>query len=218
MRIFRDLYIRGSREKIHALMEVVEQSLDEGWRRNRSLEEAFRQYNVWKEPVYCFSCIQQGARPSATVFLVEKQPNLFYASNVTPKVTHQLSYDEYNAILDEFCERYVRPTAAKAGLTVELTSTQAELEQWLSQAAAAKLRFFAAEASKGTGSSRTEDRRCWNEFLLAAHAEKSSLDAPTLRRWLTEVENWPPEVADRLASEYEFSRDLLDFAAGRPSA
>ena len=34
-----------------------------------------------------------------------------------------------------------------------------------------------------------------------------------LRRWLVEVEDWPPEVAEQLAVEYEYGRELLAFAS-----
>jgi hypothetical protein len=35
-----------------------------------------------------------------------------------------------------------------------------------------------------------------------------------LRRWLTEVDGWPPEVAEQLAAEYDYGRELLAFADG----
>jgi hypothetical protein len=40
------------------------------------------------------------------------------------------------------------------------------------------------------------------------------MDAADLRRWLVEVDGWPPEVANQVAVEYEYGRELLAFAAG----
>jgi hypothetical protein len=55
-------------------------------------------------------------------------------------------------------------------------------------------------------------------FVLAAHRERSSLHASTLRRWLIEIEGWAPDVAEQLAIDYEYGRELLVFAEGRRSA
>jgi hypothetical protein len=131
---------------------------------------------------------------------------------------HQLSYQEYNAILEEFSERLLRPHSERVGLRVELTETQADLDDWLSAEAAERLRRFSACANKSTGASHASDRERWNDFVVAAHRDRSSLSASTLRRWLIEVEGWPPEVASQLAIEYNYGRELLAFSEGRRSA
>jgi hypothetical protein len=109
----------------------------------------------------------------------------------------------------------VRPAATRTGVAADATDTQADLEHWLSAAAAEKLRRFSSGANRGTGSSHPQDRERWNEFVLSAHQARSILDASTLRRWLVEVDQWPPEVADQLAVEYEYGRELLAFADGQ---
>ena len=54
------------------------------------------------------------------------------------------------------------------------------------------------------------DRERWNRFLTAAYNEGTSLDGPTLYRWLVENEKWPESDADNLADEYAHARELLD--------
>jgi hypothetical protein len=88
------------------------------------------------------------------------------------------------------------------------------LGQDLEVMAAEKFRYFSSCANKGTGASHPQDRERWNDLVLATHQERSTLDASTLRRWLVEVEEWPPEVADPLAIEYEYGRELLAYADG----
>ena len=39
------------------------------------------------------------------------------------------------------------------------------------------------------------------DFIVTGDRDGSRLGSHTLRRWLTEVEDWPPEVADRQALE-----------------
>ncbi len=217
MEIFRDLYLRGDREQVAAVIADVERSLTAGWARDTVIETGMRSFST-VGPVYCFSCTQEVGRQAAKVFLAEKEPGLFYVSNVVPGQRHQLTYQEYNGILEEFCERLLRPLAERAGLCVELTATQADLDSWLSPAAAERLRKFSVCANKSTGSSHPSDRERWNDFVVAAHRDRSSLDAYTLRRWLIEVEGWPLEVAIRLSTEYEYGRELLAYSESRRSA
>jgi len=212
MEIFRDIYISCNAEQFAALADEVERSLRGGWARDKAEEERMRSLPLRGGTVACFSCTQDGARPAATVFLMERRPGTFYASNVVPKLKHQLEYREYNGVLEEFFGLFLRPCAERAGVRVELTATQAELENWLSPAAAERLRKFSAAANKSAAASHPSDRERWNAFVVTAHDGKCSMDASTLRRWLVEVEGWPPELATRLAADHETGRELLAFA------
>ncbi len=215
MKVFRDLFLRGDPERLLATMEEVERQLTDGWSREAETEENLRAMALRGEPTYCFACEQKERRPAAVVFITQKEPSLFYVPNIIPKDRRELSLDEYNQILAEFTDRFVRPAADQSGVHVELTDTQADLSSWLSPAAAQKLRAFSAAADRNTGASQPRDHDRWMDFILAAHRDGSRLDAHTLLRWLIEVENWPPDVAQRLAVEYEFGREVLAFSEGR---
>jgi hypothetical protein len=188
MEVFRDLYLHGDREQVAAAIAEVERSLPGGWTRDSVAEAGMRSVARAGPITYCFSCTQEAGRPAATVFLAEKEPGLFYVSNVVPRQQHQLSYREYNAILEEFYEHLLRHHSERLGLRVELTATQADLSNWLSPPAAERLRKFSASANKSTGASHPADRERWNDFVVAAHRDRGSLSASTLRRWLIEVE------------------------------
>jgi len=215
MKVFRDLFFRGDSERLLATMEEVERQLADGWSRDAETEGNLRTMALRGEPTYCFACEQREHRPAAVVFVTQKEPGLFYVPNVVPRDRRELSHDEYNEILAEFCNRFVRPAADRTGVRIELTDTQADLGSWLSPTAAQKLRTFSAAANRSTGSSHPCDQDRWMDFIVASHRDGSRLDAHTLRRWLIEVENWPAEVAQRLALEYEFGREVLAFSEGR---
>jgi hypothetical protein len=217
MEIFRELFLRGERERLVAAAEAIEPALSDGWKGDREAEAKVRSIGD-DRPEYCFTCSRSGDRQAALVFITEREPGVFYVANVVPNERSRLSHIKYNAILEEFYERYVRPCAKQAGVQAELTPSHVDLEHWLSQTAAQKLRRFSTAANRSTGSSHPSDRDGWMDFVITAHHERSSLTASSLRRWLVEVDGWPPEVADRLAIEYEFSRELLGFADGRRSA
>jgi hypothetical protein len=97
-------------------------------------------------------------------------------------------------------------------LTIVLTEVQVGLDDWMSPATAEKLRTFSTCANKSTGAAHPSDRERWNAFVLSAYQDGSRMDASALRRWLVEAEGWPAEVADQLALEYAFGRELLTFA------
>jgi hypothetical protein len=217
MEVFRDLYIHCTSEQFTLLMGDVERSLTGGWTRDVAEEKRLRSLPFFEPSTSCFSCAAAGARPAATVFLTEKESGTFHVSNVVPEKLGQLSYREYNGILEEFAA-LLRPCADRLGVRTELTAGQADLENWLSTEAAGKLRKFSASANKGSGASHPSDRQRWNEFVVAAHEGKCDLSGSTLRRWLVEVEGWPPDVASQLAVEYEYGRELLTFAESRRSA
>lgn len=218
MEVFRDLFIRGEADRLALTLEAIERSLSDGWTRDRLSEDRLRPVTGRTKPIYCFACSRAGRRPAATLFLTQRDPGTLSVSNVVPQQQHQLSHGEYNALVEEFYERFVRPCSASTGVEVELTDTQVDLGHWLSPLAAEKLRTLSAAANKSTGSSHPNDQERWIDFVLAAHREGSRLDAPSLRRWLIEVEGWSPEVADQLAVEYDFGRELLAFSDRLPQS
>jgi hypothetical protein len=215
MEVFRDLYVSIEPDGMAAIADRIEQSPPEGWTRDRAAEEKIHAASgTMPRPTFCFTRTEQDARPSATLILAQKDAGTFYVSNVIPVSKHQLAHGEYNAILEDFYERIIRPYTSTSGVTANLTGSWVELEHWMSAATAEKLRRFSASANRGTGSAHPNDQERWNEFVLAAHRDRSRMDASDLRRWLIEVEGWSPEVADQLTLEYEFGRNLLAFADG----
>jgi len=220
MEIFRDLYLSVEPDRMAATADLIEGSPPPGWTRDRAAEGRARSAPVLRpKPTFCFSCSAEGQRPAAMVILTQKDAGTFFVSNIVPTVKHQLGHGEYNAILEDFYDRVIRPCTGPAGVTATLTGGEVDLEYWMSHETAELLRQFSACANKGTGSSNPADSDRWNAFVVAAHRAGSKMDAADLRRWLLEVDGWPPEVADQLAAEYEYGRELLAFAdAQRRSA
>jgi hypothetical protein len=215
MKVFRDLFLRGGPDRLLAAMAEIERRLTDGWSRDPEAEATLRSAALKEGPVYCFACERREHHPAALVFVTQKESGLSYVPNVLPRDQRELSHDEYNGILAEFCDRCVRPAAHRTGAQVELTETQADLGRWLSPAAAQKLRAFAVAANRSTGSSHPSDQDRWMDFIVASYREGSRLDAHTPRRWRIAVDNRAPEVAQRLALEYEFGREVLAFSEGR---
>lgn len=215
MEVFRDLFLRGESEQLAALMDDVAESLPPGWARDRTTEGILQATSLWTKPVYSFYYDQENHFPAATIYFLEEEPGLLTASNIVPRKQPRLSYREYNVLLEEFCERVVRPCAERRGVEVELTSSQADLNNWLSEASAEKLRGFSTMSNKEIGCLHPRDQQRWIDFIVTAHQDGSQLHATTLRRWLTEIEGWSPEIADRLVNEYALGGEILTFSDSR---
>jgi len=212
MEIFRELSVSTDADRMASAVPQMESSLPSGWARNLELERDIRSSPFGTKPAYCFTCAAHEGLPAATLVLAQKDPGTFFVSNIIPTSKHQLSYREYNSILEEFFERALRPSSERCGLTAVMTEAQADLDHWMSPVTAEKLRAFSACANRSTGAAHPSDRERWNDFVLSAYQDSSRMDAPTLKRWLVEVDGWAPEVADQLALEYAYGRELLTFA------
>ena len=213
MKIFQDLTIKGESAALERFVQEIEASLEENWSRDRGLEEQVKLLD--KSPTWCFAFAGRGQEPAAFLWLMYQEANKLYVPNIVPAGSERLSHEQYNGVLQDFYERFVKGAARKTGVHAELGKDSFQLEDALSKASAESLHRFSALANKSTGSSHPRDRTRWEEFLISVHLEGSTLDADTLERWLTEKEEWPADKANQLAIEYEQAMYLLRAYDGR---
>jgi len=209
MKVFRNLELEGGKSALLQVIEDIEKRLEAGWAREHEKERKIA--TDAPDAMYCFSCSDDKERETAELWLAHRGENALYVANIIPDRARQLTIDQYNAIAEEFYEKYARPAAEALGLNHLLTPSVKEIEDWVSEETAAKLRRFSRLANKQTGSTHFLDEQRWLDFLVSAHAEVSTLDSGTLIRWLVENEGWPEDIAYNLAVEYEFARSLLAF-------
>lgn len=208
---FQELEVHGDASKVAEAVDAIERNMPVGWCRNRSVEAHTRVKPG--DLIRCFSSEDNGALPDAHVLLAMINDGLLQVSNIVPASTYQLSFKEYNAILTDFFNRLLQPVAERFGLDCHLTGPEAKLEDWMPKETAELLKRFSTLANRGTGASHPDDRERWNAFALSAQRTGTRIDPSSLRRWLVEVEDWPPELAEQLALEYEYGRELLSYAA-----
>lgn len=212
MRVFRNLNIYVGKEQTDLFVQKIESILDDGWIRDTEAEKGSDEFG--KYGFVYFTCTAKDNRNAALLALVHRDDNMLYVSNIVPKEKHELSYDEYNYILQEFYNRFVCPVSQETGIKSELTSSDEDIGDWISEPSLQKLKCFSVAANKSTGSSHPLDKRRWLDFLVTVHQEHRNLHSSQLQRWLIEVEDWPEDIAVDLAIKYEFAMDLLDFQEG----
>jgi hypothetical protein len=205
MKVYRDLLIRGGRQALGRFIVDLERRLADGWTRYYARESEVRSAALGT--MYCFSCTPAGQRPASELWVATNPDGSLYVSNVLAKEYSSLTYDQYNAIVQEFHDSFALPAALATGVVIELGKADPQIEDFLSASTAKLLRSFSQSANRSVV--HPLDRERWNRFLTAAHREDASLDASMLQRWLIEEEKWPGDEAINLAIEYEHARDLL---------
>jgi hypothetical protein len=217
LREFQDLEFTGVPEALATLGDKLEAALPaDRWERKKDKEMDWPPRDIGGTG-FVFAR-HADKLPGASVFVLV-DGNKGRVSNIVPDEYGNLSFDEYNGILDDFLKHGVQPVAQALGVDIKTTAADRPLTDWLSEAAAKKLMGFSVAANKSSGASHPLDNRRWLEFLIQAHQDGTTLEAGTLRRWLIEIERWPDEQADGLAAQYDFSQDLLKrFSESRRSA
>lgn len=167
MKVYQDLVIRGSRALLDRFMSEVERRLTDGWTRYSARESEVLTRSLGH--MYCFSCTNEDSRPASELWMATHQDGSLFVSNILAREHSSLTYDQYNAILQEFHDRFLAPAAQAVGVAVELGNPDPQIEDYLSAGAASLLRTFSAAANRFV--LHPLDRKRWNEFLTAAYRE-----------------------------------------------
>ncbi|MGB8888610.1 MAG: hypothetical protein WCC87_17910 [Candidatus Korobacteraceae bacterium] len=209
MEIYADLKITGE-DNLEQFLESLGDTLPEGWSRNHKAEAGLSVPPKWRQ--YCFHCDSRAGRIAGDVWVSCSLQEGAYVSNVLPGGETGLSSltpAQYHEILESFRDEVLLPVTRGKHLQVYLGDYTVDIEHWLSEDSAKLLRGFSRLANKSTGSSHPLDRKRWLDFVITAHREHSTLHADELGRWLVESEGWTDDMAEHLAVQYQFGRDLL---------
>lgn len=207
MKVFRNLYLTAEGTKLDDYVSFLLKSLDGTWSHDETREE-----EIWHGELPHGKIInhnEEEKHPAAFMVLSKIEDNKYHIANIVPTESRELSYEEYNAILLELYDRFIKTTATEWQVEAEVTGPDVGIDHWISGKAVELLRFFSRTSNKSTGSSHPSDRAKWYDFIIQVHKDNSSLDAGTLSRWLHEEEEWPEDISVDLAIEYEFAIGLL---------
>lgn len=213
MKIFRDLTFEGSPEDLLGFLDGVESALSDGWRRDLALESDRHTENYYigttkyDRVFYCPSSSRH--RVPTHLWVIARKEDSLYVSNIVPVEADQLTYDEYNVILEEFHNQFAVDAAAENNVTAWLGPDEWTPERNLPERVSQSLKKFCGTARRYSGLAHPADEERWQEFIIAAHDSNCDLNGTTLRRWLVEDEHWPEVFVGKLISEYETGRSLL---------
>ncbi len=208
--VFRDLHLRGPRDRRDALRAHLLGSLRAPWSFDEARSDSIRRNAVSADDVVLLRRDGSSDLPAAGLTLWGTAEG-YSVPNVVPLEPGELSRRVYNLIVEEFARIYLEPIAAAHGFTVEMTAATQTLEDWISEPSSSALKRFSTLANKSTGASHPLDEQRWFAFILSAHRNRDDLDASRLAEWLSKVEGWDQDSAHALAGEYERALALLDY-------
>ena len=180
--VYQDLNLDGPLSRRAELRAALIEAAVSPWRVDLERSAEVLRNAVTTDDVVLFRRDKSNLFPEAglTLWAIETG---YYVPNITPLKVGELTYGQYNAILEEFVAFIVTPVAPRFGYVIRKSKPRETLDDWLSADAAIKLRRFSACANKSTGASHPMDEARWFDFLVAAHRDKSALDADSLVRW-----------------------------------
>lgn len=206
MKVFRNLKLIGSAREQTRLIDLIEQQLNNGWIRDREKEAELKSQSGYDYTI--FICSKTASRPAAGLILVTDENGYLYVSNIVPKDLGKLSKDQYNAILEEFLNRFVEHAAKGLDIQIITTPDERSMDNAMSPEMSHLLKQFSAAANKASGGTHPLDERRFFNFIVQAHHESSLLDETSLIGLLGD-EGWSNSHAQELSSKYCFGRDLL---------
>ncbi len=206
MRSENQLIIRGSGPQLARLLETLDQTLVDGWRRDNEAESRLRGLGLPSRSTRCFACTAEGRRPAAALWLGPHGANELYVTDIVFLGKRERSDDDCNLVLADFDAQVLQP--ARNGLAIETAMIRNRVTPatYLSSEAFRRLTSFSAAANKS--SLQPTDCQRWRQFILQSHVEGATLDMQLLDEWLNES-GWPEEQRHHLISEYETVRSVL---------
>ena len=107
--------------------------------------------------------------------------------------------------------KVVEPARLELNASIEMTARSQSLTSYTSSDAVEALHLFSLNANKAIGNSHPSDYERWLDFLIADHHASGSQDTEFFKRWLVQIEEWPPDVADELVYDWWKGRDVLEY-------
>lgn len=210
LEVFRDLYLRGPREKRGDLRDALISAATGRWSVDLERSKEVAKGAITTDDVLLFRTEATDAYPEAGLTLWEHEAG-YYVPNIVPLESGQLTHLQYNAILEDFIQEIATRVVRKHDFEIATSSGQQAIEDWVPEDAAIKLRRFSGAANKSTGASHPSDERRWFDFIVSVHRSGQRLDADQLARWLHEADGWDERTAHDLAGRFEGATALLKF-------
>ena len=127
-------------------------------------------------------------------------------SSILPVERGLLTEEQYNSILDQFKEGFLKPVVAGLDVEARIDPFRVKMEKILSWKALEKLKVFSDSADKRT--IRPLDRLRWNRLVTQVHMDGSALDSEELNWWLEDT-GWAEEPRHQLIEWYEEGLSML---------
>lgn len=221
MKIYRELYFKGTSNQLLKFVNQIPEYAKGDWKIEKQSER-------WKEYLFFDYIGNNIDKARVSIYIGDRiEKGELKVGNIIPLVKHQLSVDEYNAVLLKFYEDIIKPYKE---FDTELMISQPSDDNFdpnlvITQTALKKLELFCSAANKSTGSSHPCDQERWFDFICQTVDDERMFDYTTLANFLQDETYWGEkpddflgvmgsyawneERANELAAEYEDLCEIL---------
>lgn len=205
MKIYRELYFRGTPSQLSKFAEEISNYVTGDWR--FVSKDANGEYKKYLFFDYMGKKVDN-ARVS--IYLGDRiDSGEVNVGNIIPLKKNHLSIEEYNAVLMLFYKEIVVPYEKENSYLSISQPTDDNFNPLtiMSEASLKKLKAFCGGANKSTGSSHPCDKECWLSFILQTVEEDRILDSDTLCRFLQDEESWGKKPNDYIGVMGDYAWD-----------
>ena len=213
MKVYQDLTIKLKPEKYDDFIKYLRDAVgNSSWKNRYDMEDSFMQRSAaFGFVVLCFESSKYNldGEDIAGVLWIHSKDHLLKVSNIVPTIGNNLSFEQYNFILNEFKHQFIDNIAHDYEAEVLLSKDYFDMEDHIGKRALEKLQYFSETSNRSTGRSHPLDFKKWSDFIFAVHTEKRNLSADDLFHWLLE-QGWWDNIANELSLDYEYALSLLE--------
>ena len=205
MKIYRELYFRGTPSQLSKFAEEISNYVTGDWR--FVSKDANGEYKKYLFFDYMGKNVDN-ARVS--IYLGDRiDSGEVNVGNIIPLKKNHLSIEEYNAVLMLFYKEIVVPYEKENSYLSISQPTDDNFNPLtiMSEASLKKLKAFCGGANKSTGSSHPCDKERWLSFILQTVEEDRILDSDTLCRFLQDEESWGKKPNDYIGVMGDYAWD-----------
>lgn len=210
METYNDLEISGSTADLIDLLDAVRNSLNKDWLLDRATAAGYATNSGKSDrELICVKTPQINDKVGLVWFGL--WDNRLQVLNIVPKEQEGLSYEEYNAILDNFFKECVETHLSKFKVEVTYDTAGIDFESIAGKDTFDKLVSWENSCNPSTGNTHPMDFERWADFVITAHRSNSGLNSTLLVRWLVEERGWNEEfpITSRIGLDYEYAIHLL---------
>lgn len=205
MKIYRELYFRGTPSQLSKFAEEISNYVTGDW--HFVTKDADGEYKKYLFFDYMGKKVDN-ARVS--IYLGDRiNSGEVNVGNIIPLIKNQLSIEEYNAVLMLFYNEIVVPYKKQNNYLSIPQPTDDIFDPLtiMSETSLKKLKAFCGGANKSTGSSHPCDKERWLNFILQTVEEDRILDSDTLCRFLQDEESWGKKPNDYMGVMGDYAWD-----------
>jgi len=201
MKTYKDFYLTGEYEDLINFKNDIFNHIPKDWEENKS-DKCFIDDCIIIN--YC------GNKFDKVIIFLTMVDYYFKVTCIRSIEKNELDYKEYNEILKEYVDNCIIPHIGKYNLSYVLTNEDVDLENYMSEETARKLRQFISAVNQYDYSHPFDIER-WNTFVCQAFIDGHEKVIFILEEWLIEEGKWDEENAHELVIRFERSISVLKY-------